>query len=648
MAHGQPARPAIRRTAAQSARRGARSSDPSPARLAARPAAAARRPARRSPRRPRRGDSAKRLLFVLALTMVAFLAISSRLIVLQVLDAPSLDEAAAKQRLRTIDLPAERGRIFDHDGGDLALSVPARTVYAQPRLIKDPAGTARRLAPVLRQPASAILARLESGGAWTYLARKIPVSRGQAVARLDLPGIGVLTDTMRRYPSGQLASQVLGFVGADGTGLAGLEQRYNGMLAGHAGQLLLEQDPSGRPIPQGQRSVEPARPGADLVLTIDQNIQYIAERSLAAAVKQFKARAGSVVVMAPRSGEVLAMANVPTFDPNRFGDSTAEARKNRAVSNVFEPGSTNKVITAAAALDAGVVRPSTRVTVPPVLPLCPGIHPFHDSHSHGTEQLTFADVVAQSSNIGTIRVATRLGAQRLAQAELNFGYGRRTGVELPGETPGIVRPQSTWTCPDLGTNAIGQGVAVSVLQMARVYASVANGGLLVQPTLVRGIVDERGDYHASERATPRRILSARTTQTLTGILEGVVREGGTGTAAALDDWTVAGKTGTAQVPGPGGGYLPGAYVGSFIGFAPAEDPRVVVAVVLDRPTTGIYGGTVAAPVFREVAGYALRHLEVPPSLGGSAPAGGGSAGPSAQDGELGGPAPAPRPPGGGR
>jgi cell division protein FtsI (penicillin-binding protein 3) len=648
MAHGQPLRPATRRTAAQSVRRGARSSDPSPVRRVARPAAAARRPVRRPPRRPRRGDSTKRLLFVLALTMVAFLAISSRLIVLQVLDAPSLDEAAARQRLRTIDLPAERGRIFDRDGGDLALSVPARTVYAQPRLIKDPAGTARKLAPVLRQPASAILARIKSGGAWTYLARKIPVSRGQAVARLDLPGIGVLTDTMRRYPSGQLASQVLGFVGADGTGLAGLEQRYNGMLAGHAGQLLLEQDPSGRPIPQGQRSVEPARPGADLVLTIDQNIQYVAERSLAAAVKQFKARAGSVVVMAPRTGEVLAMANVPTFDPNRFGDSTAEARKNRAVSNVFEPGSTNKVLTAAAALEAGVVRPSTRVTVPPVLPLCPAVHPFHDSHSHGTEQLTFADVVAQSSNIGTIRVATRLGAQRLAQAELNFGYGRRTGVELPGETPGIVRPQSTWTCPDLGTNAIGQGVAVSVLQMARVYASVANGGLLVQPTLVRGIVDERGDYHASERATPKRILSARTTQTLTGILEGVVREGGTGTAAALDDWTVAGKTGTAQVPGPGGGYLPGAYVGSFIGFAPAEDPRVVVAVVLDRPTTGIYGGTVAAPVFREVAGYALRHLEVPPSLGGGAPAGGVPAGPSAPDGELGGPAPAPRPPGGAR
>jgi cell division protein FtsI (penicillin-binding protein 3) len=586
---------------------------------------------------------------VLALAMVAFLAISSRLIVLQVLDAPSLDEAAAKQRLRTIDLPAERGRIFDRDGGDLALSVPARTVYAQPRLIEDQAGTARRLAPVLHQQASTILTRLESGGTWTYLARKIPVARGQAVSKLGLPGIGVLTDTMRRYPSGQLAAQVLGFVGTDGTGLAGLEQRYDGMLTGHSGQMLLEQDPSGRPIPQGQQSTEPARPGSDLVLTIDQNIQYIAERSLAAAVKQYKAKAGSVVVMSPRTGEVLALANMPTFDPNRFGGSTAEARKNRAVSNVYEPGSTNKVITAAAALEAGVVKPGTMVTVPPQLPLCPGVHPFHDSHSHGTEQLSFADVVAQSSNIGTIEVASQLGAQRLAQAELNFGYGQRTGVDLPGETPGIMRPQRTWTCPDLGTNAIGQGVAVSVLQMARVYAAVANGGLLVQPTLVRGIVDERGDYHASQRPAPKRILSARTTQTLTGILQGVVREGGTGTAAALDDWTVAGKTGTAQVPGPKGGYLPGAYVGSFIGFAPAENPQVVVAVVLDRPATGIYGGTVAAPVFREVAGYALRHMEIPPSAGGGiVPPGGVPSAPAAPDGDLTGDAPAPRPPGGAR
>jgi cell division protein FtsI (penicillin-binding protein 3) len=639
MQQGQQRAPSRRAGAPAAARRsGAAAARRSSSTAARRPAA--RQPARRPVRRPRRGDSKKRLLFVLAFTMVAFLFISSRLIVLQVLDATSLDEAAAKQRLRAIELPAERGRIFDRDGGDLALSVPARTVYAQPRLIRDPAGTARKLAPLLHQPARTILGRLRSGSAWTYLARKIPVSGGQAVARLDLPGIGVLSDTMRRYPSGRLASQVLGFVGTDGTGLAGVEQRYQGLLAGRSGQMLLEQDPSGRPIPQGQRSTEPARPGSDLVLTIDQNIQYVAERALAAAVEQYQAKSGSVVVMAPRTGELLAVANMPTFDPNRFGSSSAEARKNRAVTNVYEPGSTNKVITAAAALDAGVVRPSTMVTIPPELPLCPGVHPFHDSHQHGTERLSFADVVAQSSNIGTIRVATRLGPERLAKAELDFGYGRRTGVDLPGETPGIVRPQRTWTCPDLGTNAIGQGVAVSVLQMARVYASVANGGLLVQPTLLRGTVDERGDFHGIQRPTPRRVLSVRTTQTLTGILEGVVREGGTGTAAALDDWTVAGKTGTAQVPNPnGGGYLPGAYVASFMGYAPAEDPRVVVAVVLDRPAKGIYGGTVAAPVFREVAGYALRHLEVPPSLGGDASGGSTPASPNGPDGDVGGATP---------
>ncbi len=558
---------------------------------------------------------------LLALTMVAFLAISSRLVVLQVLDAPSLDEAAAKQRLRTIELPAVRGRIFDRNGDDLALSAQARTVYAQPRLVVDRAGTARKLAPLLGVPAKTISARLAAKTPWTYLARKIPAQRGDAVTRLGLPGIGVLGDTMRRYPSGALASQVLGFVGDDGSGLAGVEQRYDQLLRGHAGQMLLEQDPGGRAIPQGQRSVEPGRPGNDLVLTIDQELQYVAERELARAVKQYQARAGSVVVMAPGSGEILAIANMPTFDPNRFGTSSDQARKNRAVTDVYEPGSTNKVITAAAALDAGVVKPASSITVPPELQLCRGVHAFHDSHAHGTEELAFSDVVARSSNIGTITVAKKLGARRLARAELNFGYGRRTGIDLPGESAGILTPANDWTCADLGTNAIGQGVAVTVVQMARVYAAVANGGLLVQPTLLRGTVDARGRYKAAERGAVKRVVSAATSRTLTGILEGVVREGGTGTKAALRDWSVAGKTGTAQVPNPAGrGYLPGAYVASFIGFAPAQHPQAVVAVVLDRPAKRAYAGVVAAPVFREVTGYALRRLRVPPT---------GSAGPAA-------------------
>jgi cell division protein FtsI (penicillin-binding protein 3) len=261
-----------------------------------------------------------------------------------------------------------------------------------------------------------------------------------------------------------------------------------------------------------------------------------------------------------------------------------------------------------------VVTPTTRITVPPALELCPGVKTFHDAHEHGTEVLSFADVVAQSSNIGTIQVAKALGPQRLAKAEVDFGYGRRTGIDLPGESPGIILPVKDWRCTDLGVNAIGQGVAVTVLQMASVYATVANGGVLMSPTLLRGTVDAAGRFQPSRHRPGRRVLAAATARTLRRILEGVVADGGTGTLAALDEWRVAGKTGTARKPDPNRrGYLAGAYVASFIGFAPAERPAAVVAVVLDQPTP-IYGGVVAAPVFREVAGTALRRLGVPPSL----------------------------------
>jgi cell division protein FtsI (penicillin-binding protein 3) len=569
---------------------------------------------RRRRRRGRRRDGGNRLLVVLGATLLAFLAISGRLVVLQVLDAGSLDQAAARQRLRAIELPADRGRIFDRYGGDLALSVAARTVYAQPRLVADPTATARRLAPLVRRPAAELAAKLRSGRPWVYLARRIGPARGEAVERLKLPGIGVLNDTVRDYPSGTVASQVLGFVGDDGRGLAGAELQYDSLLRGRPGRLLLEQDPAGRPIPQGQRSVEPARPGTDVVLTIDQQLEFVAERSLYLAVRKWHARGGSVVVMAPGSGQVLAMANVPGFDPNRFALAKPDAIRNRAVEDAFEPGSTNKTMTAAAALEAGIVTPGTQVTVPPQLPLCPGVKTFHDSHAHGTEVLSFADVVAQSSNIGTIKVAARLGAQRLARAEHAFGYGRRTGVDLPGESPGIVTPLPDWRCTDLGVNAIGQGVAATTLQMAGVYATVANGGVLVPPSILRGTVDQDGRFQPVPPKRGRRVVSGRTAKTLTGILQGVVQGKGTGTEAALADWSVAGKTGTARKPNPKGrGYLAGAYVASFIGFAPAERPAVVVAVVLDQPGGAIFGGVVAAPVFREVAGYALTHLGVPPT-----------------------------------
>jgi cell division protein FtsI (penicillin-binding protein 3) len=431
---------------------------------------------------------------------------------------------------------------------------------------------------------------------------------------MNLPGVFVEVDVARRYPSGSVASQVLGFVDVEGHGQAGIEQQYDGLLRGHPGKVQLERDPKGRAIPQGRRSLEPAEPGTDLVLTIDQQLQYVTEQALARAVIDHKAKAGSVVVMSPRSGEVLAMANVPTFDPNQIARSKPEARKNRAIADVFEPGSTNKTITAAAALQHGVVTPRTETIVPDNIPLCPE-KTFHDSHSHAPELMTFADIVAKSSNVGTIMAARDLGPERLYKAELDFGYGRKSGVDLPGESPGIVRDAKGWYCTDLGTNAIGQGVAVTVLQMASVYATVANHGVLRPPTLLRGTVDARGNVAKAARKPGRRVLSPRTAKSLSRILEGVVAEGGTGTQAAMDEWRVAGKTGTARKPdNVRGGYKPGAYVGSFIGFAPAEKPAVVVAVVIDEPTRGYYGGSVAAPVFKEVAATALRRLGVVPTL----------------------------------
>jgi cell division protein FtsI (penicillin-binding protein 3) len=571
-----------------------------------------RRPPPR-PRRRRRVNGRRRLLALLILSVLAFTAISGRLIVLQVLDAGSLDQAAARQRTTVIKLPATRGRIFDRNLDDLALSVPARAIYAEPRFIRDKRRTAGELARVLGMSRADIARRLASGS-WVYVARRVPKARGDVVQRMKLPGIGVMVDVARRYPSGSVAAQVLGFVDVEGRGQAGIEQQYDGLLRGHPGRIQLERDPKGRAIPQGHRSLEPAEPGTDLVLTIDQHLQYVAEQSLQRAVRQHKAKAGSVVVMVPRTGEVLAMANMPTFDPNRVSRSKPEARKNRAVADVFEPGSTNKTITAAAALQDGVVTPKTETIVPDNVPLCPE-KTFRDSHSHAPELMTFAEIVAKSSNVGTIMTARHLGPERLYKAELDFGYGRRSGVDLPGESPGIVRPVQSWYCTDLGTNAIGQGVAVTVLQMASVYATVANNGVLRSPTLLRGTVDARGHLAKAERKPGRRVLSVRTARTLSRILEGVVKDGGTGTLAALEEWRVAGKTGTARKPDTRrGGYRQGAYVGSFIGYAPAERPAVVVAVVIDEPTRGYYGGAVAAPVFREVAGTALRRLGVTPTL----------------------------------
>lgn len=554
---------------------------------------------------------------LLACTLLAFTGITGKLVALQVVDADTLTSVASHQRLRTVDLPASRGRVFDRNGRDLALTVDASTVYAQPQFVEDPEATVTKLAPLLDLSPDDLLGELISDKTFVYIARKVTPDVGERIEELHLPGIGVLQDSKRVYPNGTLAAHVLGFVRADdGKGLAGLELQHQDMLRGTAGEMLVEQDPAGRPIPGGQHSLEPPVPGSDIVTTLDINLQYKAEEALARVVEEHDAKGGEIVVMRPSTGEILAMANSPRFDPNTFWEYDDKSWRNRAVVDAYEPGSTNKVITAAAALEAGVVTPSTELNVPDRLPLCPE-KTFSDSHDHPTEVMPFSEVVAVSSNVGTIKVAKELGAGRLAQAALDFGYGKPTGVGFPGETAGLVTPVDEWHCTDLGTNAIGQGVAVSVLQMASVYATIANGGVRAQPTLVSGVVDAEGEFQPADPQPETRVITEQTADRLLQILGKVVGEDGTAPVASLAGYEVAGKTGTARVPDPDArGYLPGAYIPSFIGVVPADraEDGVVIAVTIDQPQQGgYYGGQVAGPAFKEVASYAVTRLGLPPS-----------------------------------
>jgi cell division protein FtsI (penicillin-binding protein 3) len=384
-----------------------------------------------------------------------------------------------------------------------------------------------------------------------------------------------------------------------------LEMKYDHLLQGNPGKLVMERDPGGRPIPSGRSSVEEPVQGQDLVLTIDKQIQFEAQAALERAIEAWGAQGGTVVVMEPRSGNILAMANTPSFDPNDVKASAGSARKNRAVTDVYEPGSVSKLITAAAALESGVTNPGEVFRVADHLKI--GAKTFKDSHDHPVENLSFAQVIQLSSNIGTIKVAERLGRSRLHEYLVKFGYGRVTGLRFPGESAGILPKPEKWWATSLGTISIGQGVAVTPLQMVQAYATVANDGVEAKPRLVQAVVDQEGNRQAVPQAAPRRVIGEETARQLTDILVGVTEgDDGTGKAAAIPGYRVAGKTGTAQKPRQGAAGYSG-YVSSFIGFAPAEDPKLVVGVILDDPTPFLAGST-AAVTFREVMQFSLRRV----------------------------------------
>jgi cell division protein FtsI (penicillin-binding protein 3) len=551
-----------------------------------------------------------RLASVGVVLVVAWMAIGYRLVVVQALEADVYAEHGLEQRLQREELAAERGTIFDRDGRELAVTVDSVTVYANPREIEDPTTVARLLAPLVGENMLDVLDALSTDGTFAYVARQLERDVAERVESAALPGIYFLTEPKRVYPMGELTSHVIGFVQADDNqGLEGLELQYDEPLSGTPGELLVERDPFGRTIPLGEYRVVPAEPGSDLVLTIKTEIQFAAHEALREAIDRTGAAGGSIVVVAPASGEVLAMVNLPVYDPNQRDRADPEAFRNRAVTDVYEPGSTQKLVTISAALEAGIAGPDTLFEIPKSLER--GDTVFVDVTRH-PDTLTVTGIVAHSSNLGTILLGESLGARELHRNLYSFGLGQPTGIDFPGEAPGLLRQPEDWceaTC--VASTSIGYGVSVTALQMAMAYATVANDGVWVQPHLVREIVDG-GGARVPVDPLRRRVVSVDTARAMRVMLEEVV-DGGTGSSAAVAGYRVGGKTGTTEkYLADEQRYSEEDVVASFIGMAPIDDPAVVVAVVLDRPQEDASGGKGAAPVFAEVTLAALHQLGVPP------------------------------------
>ncbi len=543
---------------------------------------------------------------------LVFSIFGGRLVQLQVIDDAAYAAAAAEQRLRKVTLPAARGDITTRDGATLATTVKRKTIYADPELVQragDPAAIAARLAPLLEVPAHRLEKKLRKPhDRFVVLKRAVPPGEAREVTRLNLIGIGTQPEQRRVYPADSLAAAVVGFVQADGHGAAGIEYALDGVLAGKDGKKIVQIGRRGQHIPAASDYRRLPQPGRDVRLTLDRDIQWKAQQAITEQVRRTKAKRGSVIVMDPDTGEILAMAVAPTFDPNRPGAAPARYRDTPPLQHVFEPGSAAKVLTMAAALE-GSFTPATPVTVPPALHVSG--ETIHDSHYHGTLRLTLAGVLAKSSNIGTALVAQQVGAQRLYRTMRAFGLGRPTGIEFPAATDGVVPPPGEWDGLRKYTIPFGQGISVNAVQLASVYATIANGGVRVEPSLVAGTA-AGGDFEPAPEPERRRVISAKSARQLTRMLEAAASERGTGSKAQVPGYRIAGKTGTAQRVDPDCGCYRG-YNAVFAGFAPAGDPQLVVQVVLHDPERGHYGGQVAAPVFRDVTSFALKSLEIPPA-----------------------------------
>jgi cell division protein FtsI (penicillin-binding protein 3) len=507
-------------------------------------------------------------------------------------------------------LEATRGAILDRSREDLAMSLQSRDIYSDGRFVQDPLAIAQKIAPILNVKPHTLMPGLSSPSSFSYLARGVPMGQADRIEALHLPGLGFLDSTRRFYPAGPLAPQVLGYVGTDGTGLAGLELQYNSILSGRNGELSQEIDRNGQPIQGSVTSDIPPVPGQSVVTTIDRDFQYQVQSALQRAVQTNHAKGGTVIVLDPHTGQILAMATYPWFDPNDYQASPESTWRNTAIDDVFEPGSVCKVITASAAVEEHAVSLSQKIVVPYSLRV-DSTYTIHDSHVHPTERMTIGDIIAQSSNIGTVKLAAAVGEDTFASYLSRFGFGQPSDVGFPGEASGILPPLFNWNSATMATIPYGQGIAVTPLQMASVYATVANGGTWIQPQLVKGTIDATGSYHPAPQQATRSVISPQTARTVTSMLAYAVQSG-TGTEAQIPGYQVAGKTGTARIPLPDrAGYYTNRDIASFIGMLPASNPKVVVAAILDQPTT-VYGGVAAAPLFQQVARYAIQRLGIEP------------------------------------
>jgi cell division protein FtsI (penicillin-binding protein 3) len=536
--------------------------------------------------------------------------VAGRVIDLQAIQGPALAAAASQDRLRTVELPATRGDITDVNGVPLATTVASRNVVVDQTRVKDPTKAAEELAAVLGGDPAAYLPRMTGTRKFVYLAKNVSPDIWARLSERKVPGIFSEATTTRVYPAGAVAANVVGHVRADGTGGSGLEHGLDAELSGTPGTQVYESSAKGTEIPTVATSGTDPVAGTDIRLTIDRDLQWVAQDAIAQKVKEAKADSGTVVVMDPRDGRILALATVPTFDPNRPAEAAAANITNRALSDVFEPGSTSKVMTIAAVIEEGAAGPLTKMIIPPQL-----VRPektWNDHTPHGTLKLTLNGVLAQSSNIGTIKAAERIGGEKLYSYIKKFGVGEPTGLRFPGESTGYVPPTNKWSATSFGTIAFGQGLSVNAVQAASVFATIANGGVRATPTLVAGYTGADGTYQEAPAPPSTRVVSEKTADTVLAMLESVVSDEGTAPNAAIPGYRVAGKTGTANRIDDSCGCYRG-YTASFIGIAPADDPRLVVAVFLQNPRNGHYGGVLGGPVFKRVATYGLEHLRIPPS-----------------------------------